>query len=201
MHRSLASAALLAALAVPAVAQVSQDVQTSLNVQVEPSLSFVVNGSNTGSYDGSQQGVFRVGDATGCLYTTLNSITITRQGLNTGSPGGSFTLSAPGVSRELNYSPRMELREDSGNFKSLATGLNSGNGAVFTEEMIGFDVDDSTCSAGDNVNLHAFVSATNSVSGLPTYASIEEMVQAEGFDDGVLRTFTDIVTITIEPGL
>ncbi len=190
----------------PAFAQATGDVNIDVTVQAEPRVELTLNGDLAANITGEETGNFIPvsnssggADVRGCLITSLETVVITVESAGP-DQAGNFALTAPGVDTKIVYAPEVGLRFPSGSFSSLISIIDR-SGVTETVELDLEDVDGSDCTAkADNIRVGVSIlnltSASSGNSGGPKY-----VIDQESLDDGVARTFSDTLTVTVAPGL
>lgn len=182
MKRSLATTALLAALALPAVAQsVSDDVQVTLEIQTPlPNASITGLDDITLAYDGTDIS----GDPQDefCIFSPTQAFNLTLTGL--ADTATNFTLQSPAVTSNINYEVILfSLNED-------AIGVITPSAPTLVD--LPNYIDDDGCT---NVVSNTLITIDFPFGG----AGDIDTVTAAELNDGGLYTFSDTLTLTLEP--
>ena len=204
-YKLLAATTALLMLAPSALSQsVSESVNLTADLQVQPAVSLMINSDLTATVDGTESGTawYFQGDegdlgASGCLTAPPGSVNITLDSANASSVNH-FALQSAGITSKLRYAPVLRLRQTGGNFGNAYTSAFSGT--TVTVDLSPYDVDETDCtSKPTNLQLGAYLSVQSDFTG--DSAGIHAVIDAENLADGQLYTFSDTLTVTVEPVL
>ena len=183
---------------------VSESINLTADLQVQPSVALTINSDLTASVDGTESGTaaYFEGDdgtlgATGCLTAPPGSINVTLDSANASS-AGHFGLQSAGLTSKIQYVPSIKLMQTGG---SLANVYFSGfSGVTEIIDLSPYDVDETDCSSKPaNLRVSAYMNVQSDFTG--DGAGLLAVIDAESLADGQLYTFSDTLTVTVEPVL
>ncbi|MDJ0921735.1 MAG: hypothetical protein QNI84_11450 [Henriciella sp.] len=173
--------------AAPAIAQSSDDITVTLDVQADTSIA--VTGFQDVTF--TSQGVASIpGDVELylCVDTPAAGVNVTLTTLNP-TTNGENSLTSPGVADAINYDVRAKFGVTFGGFVS---------GTTRSYTLSNFTPGQNGCPP-DQYAYTVKIAPKDTDGGAAT--SINEVITANGLDDGVSRPFTDVATFTFEATL